>query len=379
MAEITQVRRCYNCGKILQCQDPAAPGYVRPEILANTEQKITFCDKCFESEKYHARPNEPLLDPDFLTILNDAKAGDALIVYVINLFSFEASFNQQVDDLIRDLPLLVLANKRDLLPPSVPDDVLREYVFHRFRAVGLSALEVIVSDFKKDDAFRLTVEKILAMRGGHDVYFIGPKLSGKTTIIAACLRVYTNLTRGNIVTENYHDTSLRVMKIPLDEQSYCYDTPGISIDNSLLYNADSALLRDIFLKSPVKVRSIKVGRGQGVAIGGLSFIGLTNGGGRYTTLNFYFHDRVQLKKLSRGKPLEKFYDLVRKGSLRPSGRRRKPSDFDIYDLVVDEQHLRDIGIQGFGWFSFRGRGQTFRIAVPKGVSIFTSRAKIPLK
>ncbi|MBQ4255339.1 MAG: hypothetical protein II721_05015, partial [Bacilli bacterium] len=52
------------------------------------------------------------------------------------------------------------------------------------------------------------------------------------------------------------------------------------------------------------------------------------------------------------------------------------TDFDAFDIAVEEKGQRDIGIEGLGWISFQGNGQTFTVMVPKGVSVYTSRAKI---
>ena len=49
---------------------------------------------------------------------------------------------------------------------------------------------------------------------------------------------------------------------------------------------------------------------------------------------------------------------------------------NVRTLLVDETGERDIGIQGLGWISFTGNNQKIRIVVPKGVAIYTTRAKI---
>ena len=50
--------------------------------------------------------------------------------------------------------------------------------------------------------------------------------------------------------------------------------------------------------------------------------------------------------------------------------------FDAFDIQVDEVGPRDIGIEGLGWITFKGDNQIFRVYVPKGVSVYTTRAKI---
>jgi hypothetical protein len=68
---------------------------------------------------------------------------------------------------------------------------------------------------------------------------------------------------------------------------------------------------------------------------------------------------------------------IQKETLRPiSEKVQSMDDFDIFDIAVDEEGSRDIGIEGFGWINFTGQKQTFRVYAPKGISIYTTRAKL---
>ena len=162
MAEINQIRRCYNCGAILQSEDPSKEGYVKKETLENASQNFLFCDKCFEIERYRKRSNEPLLEPDFLKLLEDVKKKNALIVYVVNVFSFEASFHHQVLEALDGMNLLVVANKFDLLPVGTSKEETREYVAHRFRAAGLKlkADDVILASAFDDETAKEIMSRI---------------------------------------------------------------------------------------------------------------------------------------------------------------------------------------------------------------------------
>ena len=55
---------------------------------------------------------------------------------------------------------------------------------------------------------------------------------------------------------------------------------------------------------------------------------------------------------------------------------RSFADFDVYDFEITEVGDRDIGILGLGWFHFIGNKQTYRVFVPKGVYVYTTRSKI---
>lgn len=380
MAHISQVRRCYNCGAVLQSDDPTKEGYVKKETLENGSQNFLFCDKCFEKERYHSLSNEPTINPEFLNMLTDAKKKDALIVYVINLFSFEASFSSEINDIIQRMNILVVGNKYDLLPEGCDEELTKEYVAHRFRAVGvtISKDNVILANAFDDETARLIIQQIYELKNGKDVYVIGPSNAGKTTLISSFLRVYKNLSTGNIVTQEYPNTSLRVMQIPLSSKTSMYDTPGININNSIIYELDKQTLNSIYLTEAVNAREISFSAGQAVYFGGLAFIELVKG--KKTELTCYFHDKVQLKKVNAKKAENKFVELVSHKSLKPSLNKIKSiKDMDVFEIAITESNLRDIGIQGLGWFTFLAKGQLFRIYVPHGVSVFTSRPKIHIK
>lgn len=379
MAEINQIRRCYNCGAILQSDDPSLEGYVKKETLENAKQNFLFCDKCFEIERFKARLNEPVLDPDFLCMLEDAKKKNALIVYVVNLYSFEAAFNHQINNIIQRMNILVVGNKFDLLPAGTSKDDLQEYVAHRFRAVGLTicADNVVIASAFEDDMAREVLTRIYELKNGKDVFIVGSALSGKTTLVSSFLRVVNNLSKGNIETAPYPGTNLNVMQIPMSKRSKMYDTPGISIDNSILYKLDKETNKEIYVTKPLKVREVSIAPGQSLFIGGLAFIQLVSG--KQTTFSCYFHDHVQLKKtiLSNKSPDEKFVSLVLKKALKPSlPTITSVKDLDVYEIVVTESNQRDLGILGLGWLSFMANKQVIRIYLPSGVSFFHSRSKL---
>ncbi|HPV69873.1 MAG TPA: hypothetical protein PK030_02355, partial [Bacilli bacterium] len=88
-------------------------------------------------------------------------------------------------------------------------------------------------------------------------------------------------------------------------------------------------------------------------------------------------DDVNIKKIVLPDANKQFLRTLSKDLLHPTSKNLQSlKDFDIYDIVVDEEGSRDIGINGLGWFSFIGANQTFRLYLPKGVSFYTTRSKI---
>jgi len=376
MSKLNVVRRCYNCGTILQSEDPKKPGYIGQQLLTTSDSTVLFCEKCWAEQRYNIAPREPHIDSQFIDMLRDAEASDALIVYVVDLFSFEASFISQVTEVIEGLRVLVIANKRDLLPEKAPDTSLREYVAHRFRVskLNVTADDVVLTSLTSSADIKKIAARIETQRRRHDVYIIGAINAGKTLFLSSFLRSYSNSSRLNITTANYPGTQIRVMQIPLDGSSYIYDTPGTSLENSVVSKLDIDSVRSVTPMDGVSGRKVSLSEGESVLIGGLAHIDLMKG--KKQTITGYFANPVTFKKISRNVD-GAFIKAIEKETVHPICRTAKAlNEFDAFEITVDETGSRDIGIEGLGWINFAADGQTWRIYVPKGVSVYTTRAKI---
>lgn len=379
MSEFSLVRRCYGCGAILQSDNPSLPGYIEKEKLVGTPISTPlFCSSCWKETKYNLSPKRVEASPEFLLMLKDAQASDALIVYLVDLFSFETSFSDEAVELLEGLKILVLANKRDLLPESADDDKLREYVAHRFRRAKLQVVKDDVELVSLRFASDLTsiVARINKERKGHDVYVIGAASSGKSVFANAFLRTYKNPSNRSIELSDYPGTDIRVLTIPLDSSSSLYDTPGTSLENSIIAHVDVLTALEVSPKEEVKGRNFSLSKDDCLFIGDhLARLQMLEG--EKTSVTAYLSKEVSVKK-SKNDIGEQFFDKVIQqfSKEKAKGLSIAPSACDIFDLKVEETGERDIGIEGLGWFSFKGNGQTFRIYVPKGVALYTSKAKI---
>lgn len=383
MTQIKEVKQCYNCGCPLQCENEDEPGYISKEVLESQNQSFYFCNECFLKERHSKRSNEPLVSDDLLTLLKDAKKKNALIVYVVNLFSFECSFSSKINEIIKDMNILVVASKADLLPKGSDDVHLRKFINYNFLNSGLKvkASNIMIESAFDDETIRAVGSKIYELKGNNDVYVIGAKLSGKTTLISSFLKGYKNVTKYNIVTDNYPNTNIRVMKIPLNKHQFIYDVTGIDDTNSILHNLDKATLRNIYLTEEVIKRNISISSLSALFIGGLALISVLKDDKKHKlNLSLYFHNDIELKKVPSHNYEQKFIDGILKNRLVPSLKSIKSiKDLDIYELEMEEGSSKDINIQGLGWLSYIGHGEIIRIYVPKGVSICLTQNKIKEK
>lgn len=379
MSELNKIRRCYNCGAILQSSDPKSPGYVKKETLENATQNFIFCDECFEKERFKQELSEPFLNDNFITLLKDAKKKNALIVYVINLFSFEASFNKEINDLINDMNIIVVANKFDLLPVNVNKEKVRLYVTNLFKSKGFTHIkedDVLIANAFDDETIKEIMTVIYERKNKKDVFLIGPSLSGKSTLVSAFLRNFKNLTEGNIIKQPYLHTNLNVTRIPLNKSTAIYDTPGLGIENSILYNVDKTTFKQIYITKAVKERNYIMLTNQSLFIGGLAIFEIISSENKRTNVSCYFSDSIQIKRnyVKLNSLDDAFIKLINKKILKPSMNRiNSVKDLDVYEMHLNK--TQDIGILGLGWINVKTNNAKIRMCVPKGISIFVNDTK----
>lgn len=379
MEQISKVRKCYSCGATLQKDDPTKEGYVNPEVFDNPNQNFAFCNKCFEIERFRSTSNEPMIDEDFKTVIQEAKDKNCLLVYVVNLFSFETSFSKEVVSLIKGMKIMVVGMKYDLLPENADREKIAEYVAHRFRVAGIkiTADDVSIVAKEENDNIRDVLTKIYELKERKNVYIIGSDEAGKSSLISGFLRNYSNLSNSNISTHPYKGTNLKVMEVPLTNTSSMFETPGISITNSVLFGLDSKTLRLINLTKPIEMREISIRKGNSLFVGGLAVVELVDG--PKTPIRCYFHQNVELNKNHFSHTEAKFISLNKAGKLIPSlSKITSTKDMDVFEIKMQDGNgkYRDIGISGLGWISIESMNQTLKIYLPKGVSLYTSRPKI---
>lgn len=379
MAKVRRVIRCYHCGVILQSDDPKKKGYIPADLLEEKriKEQVLYCQNCFDTMKdiNNGELNQNV-DDQILKILDDAKASDALIVYVIDLFSFNGTFKKAIIEKIKKLPIYVLATKRDLFPKNIKNEVFQSFIEDRFKEVGITPKSIRLVSSKEDGSYKELVDRLLEVRNGHDVYLIGDYTSGKTTIINRCLKHYENKTRRTIRVSEYPGTQTKVLQIPLSNSTFVFELPGLALDSSVVGKVERDVQKIIIPKKQVKIVNTSLKAEESLVVGGLAAFSLTKG--ETTAIKFYSAEGVESRKVAYSKVDAYLNENYNKRMLRPvSDKFVSFYDYDIFEYTMekdDKQH--DIAIEGLGWISFKGRGQTIQILLPKGCALKETLSKI---
>lgn len=378
MGKQSRVLRCYHCGAILQCENENEKGYIIPESLHRaTPIQIIYCDRCFETMKaFNNSELEQKVDQEVLKILDDAFATDALIIWVVDLFSFNGTLNSEIAKKVKKLNVIVVGNKRDLFPLNVKDESLVEYLNTTFNAYGIKPKSVrLLGATNKIDSKQL-IDSVNIARKGHDVYMIGNSTSGKTSIINRAMKGFENKTSRQIKTITYPGTSVNVLEIPLSRSSFFYELPGISQTTSATGKLEKDVVRQIVPKKAVKLITRTMSAGDALMVGSLAAFEIIKG--KTTNYRFYSAEGVETRKVQS----KKLDDYINENNIRRFARpvsERLVSflDYDMFEYAMEnDKKWHDIAIEGLGWLSFIAQGQMIRVRLPKGVALKESIAKI---
>ena len=104
--------------------------------------------------------------------LKKAAIERCLIVYVIDTFAFNGIIKSQLIELIKDLPILIVANKKDLFLEKDSDNTLKSFIYDRFKELNIVPKEIILVSANKNYQIDLVKTKIEEYRNQKDVYLI---------------------------------------------------------------------------------------------------------------------------------------------------------------------------------------------------------------
>ena len=378
MAKAQRVRRCFSCGAILQSNNSKEDGFIsKRTIEENKPDALLYCNRCYNKIKaLNFSQLEEDVDDEICKILKDAVATDALIIWVVDLFSFNGTLSEAVIKKIKNLKVIVIGTKRDLFERKAKDDTFKKYLKDRFVEAGITPEAILIFGHESDfDAPKL-LESLNKARQGHDVYMIGSSLSGKTVMINHVLKGFKNTTKWSVRTVQYPGTDVNVLEIPLSNSSFFYELPGFSLNTNLLSKVNKDIQRIITPKKKVECKQRTINTKEALVVGNVAYFELVSG--KPTTFKFYSAEGVETKKI-RSKVLKEYtVTNLRTKELRPVVEEFTGfSDYDLFEYEMENDGLvHDISITGLGWVSFIAKGQKIRVSLPKGVALKESLGKI---
>ena len=358
-----EMPNCIGCGAMIQTEDPTATGYAPTSSL---EKETVICQRCFRLKNYNEIQPVSLTDDDFLRILNGLGQQDGLIVKIVDIFDFNGSWLPGLHRFVGKNPVLLVANKADLLPKSVKPKKVINWLKREAKNLGLQAVDVKLVSAHKGMGMTDVMDAIEELRQDKDVYVVGCTNVGKSTFINRIIKQATG--EGEIITtSHFPGTTLDMIEIPLDDGSSLYDTPGIINHHQMAHFLDASELKYIMPKKEIKPKVYQQNAGQTLFIGALARFDFIQGERSAFTVHVANDLPIHRTKLEKADTLY----AEHKGELLAPPTAAFIDQ--LPELVRHEFSIKeaktDIVFSGLGWITIQHAGVVVAAHAPKGVQV----------
>ena len=306
---------CIGCGSKLQTLDKNKEGYINPKVY----EKATLCERCFKIKYYGEAyvTDNPKDKTSLIKMINNSKKS---VVYLVDTLTISKETLSVIDSLSNKVYLVL--TKRDLLPKSVKNSKLKEYISN----LTLIKDVFVISALKNNGVTELYNE--LIKNNEKSVYVIGYTSSGKSTFINKLLTL--NGKSGNITTSSLPNTTLECINIKLNDKLTLIDTPGFVSENSSYNFIDVDIYKKLLPKSVIKPKVYTIKKDFMIILGDI--LRIENNSNEDVNLVFYFKNEIKLNKMR-------------------SIRNKLLKDKDKLDVKVSD---KDIILEGLGYIKVVG-------------------------
>ena len=363
---------CIGCGAIIQTEDKTGLGFTPQSALEKgLETGEVYCQRCFRLRHYNEITDVQLTDDDFLKLLHEVGDSDALVVNVIDIFDFNGSVIPGLPRFVSGNDVLLVGNKKDILPKSVKPGKISQWLMERAHEEGLRPVDVVLTSAQNKHAIKEVIDKIEHYRKGRDVYVVGVTNVGKSTLINAIIQEITG-DENVITTSRFPGTTLDKIEIPLDDGSYIYDTPGIIHRHQMAHYLTAKNLKYVSPKKEIKPKTYQLNPEQTLFLGGLGRFDFISGEKQGFTA--FFDNELKLHR-TKLEGASDFYDKHLGTLLTPPNNKEKEDFPKLVQHVFTIKDKTDLVISGLGWIRVTGTAKV-SVWAPEGVAVVTRKAII---
>lgn len=367
---------CIGCGAEIQSENPNKQGYLPKSVVEKSmEENNLVCKRCFRLKNYNEVSDVELGAEDFYKLIKTLSKKDGLIVKVVDIFDFSGSWIEDVIDIVgNNKDIVLVANKLDLLPKSVKQNKIKQWLFKMLKAKGIKVKDVLLISAIKNHGIEEAAARIDELRNGKDVYIIGSTNVGKSTFINKLIELTTG-DKNVITTSHFPGTTLGMIEIPLDRATSIYDTPGIILDYDIAHYLDAKSLKLVMPKKEIKARVFQLNAEQSLFFGGMARVDFVKGERQSFTLYASNLVDIHRTKLSNADALfEKHLGTLLKPPFEDNisiFKNQVKKNFKIDDRKID------IVISGLGWITVNSdSGCEIDIYVPEEIEVFVRESII---
>lgn len=346
---------CKGCGIQLQYNHPNLPGYT-------PKKGSDYCQRCFRLMHYDdlTISMKTGIDPD--SVLQRIDAMDCLVLWVVDLFDFEASMIPGLSRKLSGKDIIMVATKRDILPETLSPEKIARFVFGRLKELGISIRHLIITSSYETMGMEEVKEAVDMYGHNRPVVVMGRANAGKSTLLNKLMQ------KSELTSSRYPGTTLEFNPLDIDGVQYI-DTPGIEISGSMLMDIREEDLKTIVPYKTIKPLVYQVRGDQSFTIGGLARVDVI--GCDHASAVFYVCDRLSIHR-GKVENADEFWKKHYGKLLVPTPLH---DDFVTSSIRKTEDKM-DVVIEGLGWVCVSGKMSSIRVYAPKAVNVTFRKAML---
>lgn len=317
---------CEGCGIELQSDNALLEGYT-------IDMNNSLCERCFRLKNYGEYVTTTRSNADYINILKSINKTNGLVLYCVDILFIDKDINE-IYDIIKNDTILVI-NKRDILPRSVNDENIIDYI----KNINSNFVDIVVISTKNNYHLDLLYSKIFEHKRGTDVYVAGHTNVGKSSLINAFIKNYSD-TNQELTVSLFPSTTLNKINIDINKTLTLIDTPGLVDGFNIINYIDYSQIKRITPHKEIKPKTFQLPRNSSIIIDDIVRIDYLDGD--KNSFTFYMSNNLKIKKISMSKP-------------------------NLHNLAivnVDTKYNEDIVINGLGFI---------KVVAPAKVSIYINQ------
>lgn len=329
---------CSGCGVKLQDENVLDDGYT-------TSLENDICQRCFRIKNYGEYQTVTKTNDEYVEILKSIGKTKDLVLYIVDVLNLDQDLSK-IRKYIHNKILLVI-NKKDVLPRSVKDQKIIDYVQNTI----IDFEDIVVISSKKNYNIDLLLNKIKYYQTTSNVFVVGKTNSGKSTLINKLLKNYSNNTQ-ELTISPMPSTTLDKITIPLNEHLTLIDTPGLVDNGNILNFVDSNFLKRIIPKKEIKPKVYQMKANQCLIIEDL--IRIDYFGNNKNSFVVYVSNDLKVKR----------YNATKCTLLK-----------DLNKQTYAMNHYEDIVVNGLGFVKITDKCQV-DVYIDQKVDVYTRKSLI---
>ena len=311
-----------------------------------TSLENDVCQRCFRMKNYGEYQVVTKSNDDYLKILKSVGETKDLVLYITDLLNLEENI-EEIRNIIPNKMILVL-NKKDVLPKSVKEEKLINYLKEK----NIEFEEVIVVSVNKNINIDYLLKRIKYYQTSKNVYVVGHTNAGKSSLINKLISNYSENTQ-ELTMSPLPSTTLNLVKIDINDHLTLIDTPGLVDNGSILNRVDASMVKKISPKKEIKPRTYQLRKNQSIIIEDLVRIDYVEGEKNSFTL--FVSNDLKVKRL---------LNLFNNDELKDKNKL-------TYEVKYDE----DLVINGLGFVKIVNKG-VIDVYIDKDIDTFMRKSLI---